>query len=355
MTPLSGQTLVLPPASSFLRAWKSPPQFPPPHPLHTRLTDQVINPILTSLIPHPKALQKAIEYDTALLVCGLFPSLTSDSDFEKLKTVAIWLVWIVLWDDAIDSSSSGSINAEEYVRLSKEYVRGCLLGWERGEPEAPSRVCELVREVGERLRGVNAWREGDRVRLWEKLERYMDDCLVEYDVRMSGGAVTEEGFWIYRTGTSGVGAFCQMGRVMNGGGGLPGEVLGWEEVRNMEVMVNKSFVLVNELFSLKKELKDGPATNLIPIAMHDGNCDLAWTVKRLMDDYVYWGSEFRNIAARLRARVEEEYGGEIMEMVEKTIEAYEAVVTGILEFSVQSPRYGMKQYEREDGYFEIPL
>ncbi|KAK4666045.1 hypothetical protein QC763_407285 [Podospora pseudopauciseta] len=258
MESLSGQTLLLPPTTHFLRTWKSssPPQFPPsaPHPLHNRLTEEVINPILSSLIPQPKALQKAIEYDTALLVCGLYPSLAAGSeDFEKLKTVAVWVVWIVLWDDAIDSDSSGGINAREYVEVSKRYVRWCLLREGEEEPDAPTKVCELMKSAGGRLRGVNGWGEGDVRRLWGVLECYMDGCLVEYRVRMSGTTVAElrllgdevgeQEFWAWRTGTSGVGAFCLMGRVMNGGEGLSGEVWRWEEVRGMEMMVIKSFVV----------------------------------------------------------------------------------------------------------------
>ncbi|KAK4643538.1 hypothetical protein QC761_0068880 [Podospora bellae-mahoneyi] len=126
----------------------------------------------------------------------------------------------------------------------------------------------------------------------------------------------------------------------------------WDGSRVGRLMIGAR---VNELFSLKKELKDGAAMNLVSIAMHDRNRDLAGAVGGILGDYGHWGCEFRNLATRFRARAKEEHGGEVMEMVEKTIEAYEAVVTAILEFSVQSPRYGIKQYQREDGYFEIPL
>ncbi|KAK4179408.1 isoprenoid synthase domain-containing protein [Triangularia setosa] len=352
MTELTGQTLFIPPLRCFLRTCKTSSTHPHPH--HQRLKEEVVDPVLESLVPHPKALERAKESDTALLVCGLFPSLTRPEDFEKMETVAIWVVWIVFWDDAIDSASSGLVNAGEYVELSKQYVKYCLFDGLKDEVEAPTKVCELMKTVGERLRDVNGWSEGQRERLWERLRKYMDSCLEEYNVRISGNKVaelrvsgrevTEHEFWMWRTGTSGVEAFCLMGRVMNGGGGgLPGGLLEWEEVRRMEGMVNKGFV------------KDGAFMNLIPIAMHDRNCNLEDAVRGLMDDFGYYGCEFQAQASLLRARAEKEYGGEIVGMVEKTIEAYEAIVTGILDFSVQSPRYGMKQYEREDGYFEIPL
>ncbi|KAK0742322.1 hypothetical protein B0T21DRAFT_361118, partial [Apiosordaria backusii] len=108
MSDLTGQTLHIPPLSPNLSSWKKESSHP--HPLHSRLRDEVIDPILESLISHPKALEKAKKSDTALLVCGLFPDLL---DFERLKTVAIWLVWIVLWDDTIDSPPSPSSTTPE--------------------------------------------------------------------------------------------------------------------------------------------------------------------------------------------------------------------------------------------------
>ncbi|KAK0742321.1 hypothetical protein B0T21DRAFT_361116 [Apiosordaria backusii] len=103
------------------------------------------------------------------------------------------------------------------------------------------------------------------------------------------------------------------------------------------------------------EQKDGAFMNLVPIAMNDRGCDLAAAVRGIVQDFVGYNKEFEEQASLLRARAEEDYGGEVGGMVEKTVEAYQAIVTGILQFSIQSPRYGIKEYEREDGSFAISL
>ncbi|KAK4200811.1 hypothetical protein QBC40DRAFT_306403 [Triangularia verruculosa] len=252
MADLKGQTLVIPPVQRQVSTWKATRH---PHPLHEHLKTDIIDPILSELITHPRALQKAIESDIARLVCGLCPSITAWAHAPKLRTVAEFLVWIVLWDDGIDSpGEGGEFDAEEYVRRSKEYVRWCLLRQherlnavrEEAAVEPPTKVCELMERVGCGLMDQHGWVEAERNRLWEGLGRYMDACLVEYKVRVSRSdeVPTIDEFWKWRTGTSGVEAFCVMGRVMTAGCWLPDEfVEKSEELRYMGACVNRAFVM----------------------------------------------------------------------------------------------------------------
>ena len=46
---------------------------------------------------------------------------------------------------------------------------------------------------------------------------------------------------------------------------------------------------------------------------------------------------------------------DIIDQLQKLIEAYQAVATTVLNFSVQSPRYGLLKDRQEDGSFVVDL
>ncbi|KAK4232528.1 isoprenoid synthase domain-containing protein [Podospora fimiseda] len=352
LTKLKGQTLHIPALHPlFSPKWQHSLQAV--NPLHPQIKC-FIDSKLATLIDDPKTLEKMRKGDAGLWVSGLFPT----ADFETLKLFATYTIFLFLWDDIIDSSKTLTLEqADKYCKETVEYIKKCLFrdgkGVEVGREEAPTRVCELFDEVS---RGLNV-DANDLKRLFEGLEGYVNACLDEFKWRKKGrnrvGMASKKEFWGWRLGTSSVEVMIWFERVLNGVGG-GGFVEGEEGMKGLEREVNRGFVFINELFSLKKELKDGALGNLAPITMHELGLDLDGATKvvvKELEDCLRGFDEKAEVLQTKAAKESEEMG----EMMRKLVESYRAIITGTLNFSICSPRYGVLKYRKEDGSFEVEL
>jgi hypothetical protein len=101
--------------------------------------------------------------------------------------------------------------------------------------------------------------------------------------------------------------------------------------------------------------KDGASTNLIPIIMWESDLDLERAVQQVVQDIYDCAREFDSHASSLQALVAKEHGAGVADQLRRLIEAYQAIATSVLNFSVQSPRYGLLKDRRDDGSFLVDL
>jgi hypothetical protein len=83
--------------------------------------------------------------------------------------------------------------------------------------------------------------------------------------------------------------------------------------------------------------------------------DLDDAVQKITQDIYDCITDFDHNAARLQERAARENGHEAADRLNKLIEAYQAIAATVLNFSVQSPRYGLLKDRQEDGSFVVLL
>ena len=111
---------------------------------------------------------------------------------------------------------------------------------------------------------------------------------------------------------------------------------------------------VNDILSLKKELKDDTLMNLVVLTMEETNKPLESVISTLTDELHQNGKNFDKAAADLRARAKS-YSPTVQADVDRVIQEYEAIMTSVYTWTCESPRYGMAQYKQADKSFIIPL
>ncbi|KAM7195239.1 (-)-delta-cadinene synthase [Naviculisporaceae sp. PSN 640] len=364
---------------------------------------------------NPAKLAKAKAVDLGLFAGCLFPD--PDISYSTLETAAFYLIWLFFWDDAIDSTGdrdghdiANTVEAgRKYRDESVAYIRYCLQPYALGQipPQPPTAVCESFGDVAGRIRDIISVRrdgisttsserwnreiegltgrtsggfidETGRIKLGmlgSSLEKYMDACVVEQAWRLSSeGDVSRvrlppsgEEFWGWRLGTSSVDALLDISVMLNKID-VPLDVLRSEELKDMRLSINKLLVCINELFSLKKELKDNTAhMNLIPITMHasEDSSNLEAAVQKIVKDIYAYAEDFLQKKELLRmsnvVHSATDQGIPVPEALnefDRLVAAYQAVVTGVLHSSMESPRYGIlgdRLSEEEGGGFLVTL
>ncbi|KAK4219833.1 isoprenoid synthase domain-containing protein [Rhypophila decipiens] len=287
-------------------------------------------------------LEKAKAVDIGLFASCLFP----DSPYEILETAAFYCIWLFFWDDAIDSSDTGDNDiastaeaGREYCRKSVSFIRCCLRLPEKDHPvrcPAPTKVCASFEDVADRVR--EAWERGRKnpVDRWEyglesfqkSLEMYMNACVVEQAWRLSSlgfQVPPEKEFWGWRLGTSSVNAFLNLSVILKDVY-LYRDQLEFTD-QKLAFHVNKLVVCINELFSLKKELKDRTGhMNLILITMYGSrdlnNLDAA--IQKIVNDIHSHAAIFNRLARTSQFR--RSPSQEAREQFDKMVAAYQAVV-----------------------------
>ncbi|KAL2266157.1 hypothetical protein VTJ83DRAFT_5509 [Remersonia thermophila] len=299
--------------------------------------------------------------DIGLFAAGLFP----DAPYDALETAAFYNIWLFLWDDAIDGSGGRELSdADEYSRRSAAFVEHALRCADRfcfcsrdgrpHAPPAPTRTCASFSDVAGRIRAAAGERRpDDLVELAGRLREYMEGCVAEHRARVTGAVPSVEEFYSWRLKTSSTEAFLVLTRILNDIT-LPHEIFRSKEHVEMGVCVNKLLILINELFSLKKELKDGAFGNLLPITMRELGTDLEGAVHHIIQDIDRCIQDYDRHASTMRSAAAQRHP-ESLGQVEKLIAAYQCIATAVLNFSINSPRYGLAKYRQADGSFLVEL
>ncbi|KAL2162117.1 hypothetical protein VTH06DRAFT_7902 [Thermothelomyces fergusii] len=355
---LSGQVLHIPDLRPAFASWK--------HGVNPNYewAKTVVEERLEDLVENREALAKLKAADPALYAAYSFPTVSA----EDLKTVAFYSVWLFLWDDVIERAADAPA-AEAYCRRSVAFARRalevdgpetapCPEEEEEEEEEeekksTPARIRESFGDVGRRLveRGCPA---EQRRALFERLREYMEGCVVEYKWLWSGRLPSPEQFYSWRLKTSAADVTLEFYRIINDID-LPTDVLGSEEHAAVRRSANKLMIIINELFSLRKELRDGAFGNLVPITMRALGTDLEGATQALVQDIHSSIKDFDDNASALRSRIAPEHDAGVAEQLRRLTESYQGYATAVLNFSIQSPRYGLSKYRQEDGSYAVPL
>ncbi|OAQ57701.1 hypothetical protein VFPPC_14954 [Pochonia chlamydosporia 170] len=134
---------------------------------------------------------------------------------------------------------------------------------------------------------------------------------------------------------------------------LPPSITTSEPMRDLQLEVNLSAIILNDIYTIRKEMKDGSLANLIPTKLGAANkkdlnaavevvCDLRRSVEAMKTA----SAKPDNLSA---------YNKRFNDDVKTWTKSVGMMLIGILEYHLSSARYGMKPYTQEDTSIDFTL
>ncbi|KAF5016961.1 hypothetical protein F66182_11193, partial [Fusarium sp. NRRL 66182] len=345
VTALRGQTLRIPNLYSLFGSW--PKTKPHLNGLYKRLQPTVNGCIKHLAEGHPPAANLKTE-DLGRLVCLWYPKAL----LQQLKNLVIYTTWHVTWSDAVDSNAGHlSGDSEQARQLRRQTLRMTKDALALAETRAGDKdsVSGVFRYLGKRL--LKATVKDQRRRLYSEIQLFINSCEAEQTYRSAGRFPDFESYMKMRIGTSGGRILCCfLPYVMRES--FPALVSSAPEIEQMSTQVSILMGIMNDVLSLKKELLVECPINAITVAMEHG-LTLDAAVDDLEERMQQAVKEFDEAGNRLSERTR--FDRETQSFVFRYIQGCRSIVTGTLDFTLSSPRYGISELIQEDGSLRIPL
>ncbi|KAH6898479.1 isoprenoid synthase domain-containing protein [Thelonectria olida] len=347
ITALKGQTLRVPDLTSFFPTTWAPARLHPHHAALVPLVDAAIDRMAAA--HQPVARRK--RDDLAGLVGRWFPQATD----AAIETLALFTVWLVCWDDAVDAGegdlASDFERAEGLRSSTLEVIRGALGidGAARDKNVNADVVNAVFQEFAD---GFGPSCPADqRRRFYEELKYFIDSCGVEQKLRLERTVPAYDSYMALRLGTVGGSILCSLVEYATQEP-LPDAVVLAPQVRRLWTQVSILLAILNDVLSLKKELGTDCIINAVTALMEPGKGldEVMGELERKMKQAV---EDFDGAAEELLAQTRNDEA--LSGVVRRYIDGCRATVTGTLEFTLRSPRYQIAKLRREDGSLEIVL
>ncbi|KAK4190827.1 hypothetical protein QBC35DRAFT_529691 [Podospora australis] len=369
---LTGQKLVIPDLWPAFSKWKSGTN---PH--QAGLVENVIKPAVERTLLDEQARNEFLGMSCEIWIYPDFP----DASAEVLEPVALFTIWLLLFGDLFVYGSSSLftpflLDTETRTKSMEDFLRK-YEAWKEEQPadEEERRVMEWEPENDNpEMVMVYTLLDDVRLRLWERHGvdeeelKWLDFFValhVEERFLLDGIGVMGREFYddnsklkilVRRKTTCAVEIIMWFSRVL---GGKEGEMMpsekerDIEEIRELELRgkgLGTAFVLINELFTLKKKLEN-EAECLIPIIMEERNYDLEAATHSVVQQIYAAIKYVDEQTAAYKARCEPD----VAVKIDRLVEAYQTIITSTLHFCTSSPWYGLMSHRQEDGSFVITL
>ncbi|KAF3016258.1 terpene cyclase [Neopestalotiopsis sp. 37M] len=258
-------------------------------------------------------------------------------------------IWFGIWDDYVERLEDPE-EADDFRSATKIYVAQSFGLSEHGSKSMP--LHPLIRnfgEIAEKIRG--AYDIEQRVELLRHFDQYIDATRIETEFERSESVPSLERYWEVRTLTSGMGTLLGMSEFALGVK-LPMSVVTSEAYETLWLSTIVINSIVNDLISLKKEMRAGSVLSSVAIMFHASN-DLDLAVQLSMDHIQQLVEVYDGTAAILLDDVADDV--ETRQALAKVIDLFRMVNTGNLEWSLGAKRYGVTDFILEDGSIEVTL
>lgn len=357
---LKGQTLCIPDLTTFFKTWPAPRS----NPNCAAVTPLVNKTILSIATRHPP-IEKRLRDDIALLTSLCYPTALGD----RLEALAVFMVWIVCWDDTLDGGDEQEENQEsgdsaaDFTRAAAlradtlDHIKSAL-GLDRvqlvKEDVKSDPLVAILWELGGRLTeaGMSVL---DRERLLNQLRVYVQGCSTEHRTRLDGIVPDYDTYIQFRAGTVGGGVFCALVPFALQVAELPEALADSPHVKQLVEQICVLLSLPNDLLSLKKELSAGScAINAVAaLLLHGGPDDtmlpLDEVVARICDQMANAVVAFDTAAGTLLREMDS--NEELHGLARRLVDGFKAIATGLLEFTCVSDScrrgdsdYSIQQY-----------
>ncbi|KAI1775795.1 terpenoid synthase [Hypoxylon cercidicola] len=303
---------------------------------------------------------------TKAIDLGWFTSLSYPSaEFEQLKTMALLSLVFFIFDDTIDKeidheAPDFASDFDAATKLRQESIN--YMRYHLSQKSTASSLCSEPPQVPQEFASFEALvprvmaappGQIDLDRLADDVQEFIDMNAIEQTYRLSGNLPSVEEYWTYRHGVGASFPYFTMHQYVNNIC-LPANIAWCDEVRAMRIEASVQPLICNDLYSLKKEVIEDTPTNLVPIMIATSGAPLESVVHELIEQLYSSARKFDAAAASLRAKGRE-YDGGVQEQIDMFIRAFETFQTGCFKFFMNSKRFGVKEYEQEDGSYLVPL
>ncbi|XXH04947.1 mitofusin [Hypoxylon texense] len=340
--------------------WKVFAEWPLAANQHAKRLESLVDTMLERIITNERKLKALKQADFARLISLWYP----DAEWPELEMATAYSVWIFVWDDEVDAGDTDVSNdealARAYYQNSLSTVRR-LLGLDpskRGQEKEPEDRALLTNmalfsDVGYAMRSATDIVQ--RERFFREMENFMVQVGVEHGHRMRGTIPSLDKYMEIRSGSVGcapqIAITDYMLKIR-----LPETIM---ECAAMKALWNETVIIcliLNDIYSVQKEIAQGSLFNIVPVMFK--NCGrekqsldrvsyeievaLQESMKRFEDAVISLGET---------ASTDEQLSKD----VQSFIKWCRYFITGVLQWSLESRRYGMAKCRHEDGSLSIVL
>lgn len=279
-------------------------------------------------------------------------------------------IWLFVWDDKFDQSDGALYADPSAAQAYRNSVRVELhksgqsitnsnqtltyMRYSLGidnialDPAITDLIILNFAPVGDALR--KTYTRDQRQRVYDAMVFYINMTELEQDLQLSGAIPSVEEYWKYRPGTSAVFICIAFNEYAWEGMDLPAAFYDDTDVKQIQRCTNTLVAAVNDLLSLKKEMKRGAIHSLVPIYLHNVG-DLQTAVEMVVSFIAGEIKAMDDAAQSLFERYEGVDEG-LKKQVAQYVDGCKYYLTGNLTWSLETRRYGV---ERVDGQIVMTL
>ncbi|KAK1844067.1 hypothetical protein CCHR01_13301 [Colletotrichum chrysophilum] len=346
---LRGEILHVPDLREIFKDW----------PVDANTNYKEIIPVVESafdrLVRNPGLREKYRKANYARFVSLYYPH----PDQNQIQTLALYIVWLFCWDDAIDQQGgdlSANLARAKTHRNDTIRVLNEALGLSTTSTNTHNTMCDHVNAelitIGAEL--CKAYNFEQRQTFMHQMRRYIENCDEEQSLRLRGTLPSMEAYKELRHGTAAVWTLCAL--IEYGlGESFPENIRCMNELQTLWAETSRGIWITNDILSLKKEIpKDDRAdesiVNAVPILMVEEGKSPQQAVDALLADLAVSVATFEGAANTLA-----ETAGEGRQAVLRYCDACRCMVTGSIQFTFESTRYKLGGCMNADGSLDIPL
>ncbi|KAL2209813.1 terpenoid synthase [Sarocladium strictum] len=343
---LRGQTLRVTNLKALFSSWPNPSL----NQHYTSLRTTVDEAIAKVSTIRPSS-QRRQNDDLALLTSLSYPKAAP----EELKTLALYVVWLVCWDDEVDANEgdlAGDFAKAEAWRNETLQVLSTALGL--ASDQTPSQTIrqdplhDIITTVGQELQAKYTRDQNQHV--FDKIALFVHNCATEQKIRLDKIVPNYESYMAMRTETVAGDTLCSLIEFSHSSTSASRHDLPAARV-DLDKQVSILLSLLNDLLSLKKELRTDCVINAVAALMAEDNA-LEGVVADIIAKMEAAVASFDRVAEETENSAESE--GQ-RQSWGKYVDGCRSIVTGVLEFTLKSPRYKLASLLAEDGSLEITL
>ncbi|TDZ34863.1 Germacrene A synthase [Colletotrichum spinosum] len=345
---LRGQTLHVPDLLGIFRGW------PVMANAHYDDIASVVEGAFDRLCKSPTMREKYQRANYARFVSLYYPH----PNWGRIPTLALYITWLFCWDDAIDQQGSKLSSNLLHAQSNRAHTLRVLEQVLNIAPFANSlveydEVDAELETIGEQLQKFYTF-EQRRVYM-AHMRTYIENCDKEQSYRLEGTLPDLESYKEMRHGTAAVWTLCAL--IEYGlGENMPEHVRYMAEVQTLWSETSRAIWITNDILSLKKEIPQSSSTtesiiNAIPILVSECGVSPQQAVETLLRELVVSVVTFEKAAAILLEAV----GQERREWMQTYCDACRCMVTGSIQFTYESTRYGLAGCLNEDGSLSMVL
>ncbi|KAF3358074.1 Heat shock factor protein 4 [Verticillium dahliae VDG1] len=341
---LHGRTLHVPSMRGIFEHWPQTVRN-----THYLALVEFVNELITQMLSIPSRVAQHKSQDLALFCALWYPHV----DWETLKTLSYYTIWLFLWDDTIDTAEydladdleEANRYRQETVASFNQYMRSPVSSADCAIDSVNGAVKLFGRDV------ASFFTEETTERFLHEVDVFITCSGLEQEHRISGKILEYDEYIDLRLGTTAVYTLTGLVEFIIGEH-LPQHIMNSQARRDVWREANIAIIIVNDILSLKKELRTMCLINAVSALMKEG-MDLQGSVDELLVRLVDSVARFDAAASVLDRATEQ---SPMLNMtVRRYCDACRTMVTATYEFSLVSARYMLPEFVAPDGSVHIPL